>query len=159
MKWTFTLVCIVLCSILSAQSNAEKAIAAQLDHMKKAIHDKDFPAFESIFTDDALIYGTDPREAPFEEGAAMKSMEDLFAMEDRAYQYDMKERDIMVNPGQKTALVVEQGYHSILSNQMQARTIFQFVETDGKWLCNFFSAAMLPLNEELGKLNKALRED
>lgn len=159
MKMILTLACIALTSLLSAQTDAEKAIGAQLDQMRKAIHDKDFSTFTSIFTDDVAIYGTDPGEAPFETAAAMKSMEGLFAMDDVVYKYDLKERDIMVNADQKSALVVEQGYHSILGKNIQARTVYQFVDTDGTWRCNFYSLAMIPLNEKMKKLDMALGED
>lgn len=134
----------------------EAAIAAQLDQLGQAIKDKDFTAFKSIMTDDVMIYGTDPGEAPFETDVAMQSMEEMFAAEETLYTYDRTHRDIIVNPGGETALAVEQGYHSILGSNLQARAVMQFVPVGDTWKCNFYSVAMIPLNADLPKADAAV---
>lgn len=134
----------------------EAAVAAQLDKLSQAIKDKDFAAFKSVMTDDVKIYGTDPGEAPFETEAAMQSMEEMFAAEEAVYTYEMTHRDIIVNPGGATALAVEQGLHSILGSNIQARAVWQFVPVDDTWKCDFYSVAMIPLNADLPKVDAAV---
>ena len=47
-----------IASFLVAQSEAEKAIATQLNKLMQATIKQDFQAFKSVFTDDVTIYGT-----------------------------------------------------------------------------------------------------
>lgn len=145
--------------ITMAQSTAEKAIEAQLDKIIQAGKSKDFTTFRSVFTADVIIYGSDPGEAPFETGPAMKSMQELYAMEDMQVSFELKDRDILLTPGSESALVVEQGYHSLLSKNMQTRIVYQFKKVGGAWLCNFYSVAMTPLNEDLSKLDKIVTKN
>lgn len=154
-----TILLVFMGCFVMAQSTAEKAIEAQLNKAMKATAGKDFTAFRSVFTDDVKIYGTDPGEAPFETDAAMKSMEDLFAMEEMKVSFDLQHRDIIMSPDATSAIAVEQGFHSILSKNMQARAVYQFHKINDEWLCSFYSVAMIPLNENLPKVDKAVEKN
>lgn len=155
MRALLKILCLTISSFLVAQSAAEKAIATQLDKLKQATVNRDFQAFKSVFTDDVMIYGTDPGEAPYETDEAMKSMEDLFAMENLEIQVDLKQRDIMLRPDEKSALVIEQGYNSFLTKHIQIRITYQFVKEGSAWLCNFYNVALIPKNEDLQKVDMA----
>ena len=37
--------------------------------------------------------------------------------------------------------------HSILAKNQQARIVYHLVNVSGIWRCNFYSVAMIPLNE------------
>lgn len=154
MKTLFTFFFSVMTFMTMAQSSAEKEIEAQLDKIIQAGESKDFATFRAAFSEDVIIYGSDPGEAPFETGPAMKSMEELFAMEGMKLTFELKDRDIMLDSKSKSALVVEQGYHSLLSKNMQTRIVYQFKKKGNKWLCNFYSVGMIPLNQDLPKLDK-----
>jgi len=53
---------------------------------------------------------------------------------------------------------VEQGFHSVLGKNIQARIVYHLVNVSGTWRCDFYSVAMIPLNEELSKLDMALEK-
>lgn len=81
-------------------------------------------------------------------------MEGVFASKDIKLQFDLKKRNIIVAPDEKSALAIEQGFHSLLGQNMQARIVYQFTPVDGLWRCNFYSVAMIPLNKDLQKVDK-----
>ena len=105
MRTIILMACIAIISALCAQSADKKAIVAQLDKIAQAHKDKDYATFSPIFTDNILVYGTDPGEAPFAAGAVMKTMEDAFAVEDLTVKLEIKHRNTLVNADEKTALV------------------------------------------------------
>lgn len=48
--------------------------------------------------------------------------------------------------------------HSILAKNQQARIVYHLVNVSGTWRCNFYSVAMIPLNEEMSKIDMALEK-
>ena len=158
MRALITTALLACTSILFAQTGTEKAIKSQLGQMMLGIENKSFATFSSVFTEDVVIYGTAPGEAPFETEAAMQNMKGLFETPDFTYTYELKHRDIIVNPGNKTALVVEQGYHNLLGKNQQARVVYHFIHQGDEWLVNFYSIAMIPENADLSRIDKLLEK-
>lgn len=158
MRILMTAALIAITSLLSAQSNAEKAINATLDQLKAAIDAKDFAAFKAFYTEDVAIYGTDPDEAPFATAAAMKQMEGVFASDQVDYKYDLIGRDIHLMQGGKTAIVVEQGKSMLLSKNIPYRAVYHLTKSGGTWQINFHSIAFVPENEDVGKIDAAVEK-
>lgn len=155
MRILVTLSFLAVSSLLYAQSNAEKAITKTLDDLKTSVDNKDFEAFKSLYTDDVLIYGTDPGEAPFETAVAMQQMKNVFASDQINYTYELLDRDIHVMQGGKTAIAVEQGKTDMLGKNIQFRNVYHLTKSSGKWLINFYSVAMIPKNQDLQKVDAA----
>lgn len=141
---------------VNKMAETEKAIEVALDKIKASVDNKDIVSFKAAYTDNSLIYGTAPEEAPFEAGAVLQVMESIFASNEISYKYSVLERDILVQPDGKTAIAVEQGKSDLLSKNMQFRTVFHFIQSNGKWLVNFQSIAMIPENKDLKTLDAAL---
>jgi hypothetical protein len=55
-----------------------------------------------------------------------------------------------------SAIVVEQFYVALISRKIPVRFVYHLVKSDGAWLIDFASIAMIPKNEDISSLNKAL---
>lgn len=80
-------------------------------------------------------------------------MEGVFASKDIKLQFDLKKRNIIVAPDEKSALAISKAFILCLG-KICKRIVYQFTPVDGLWRCNFYSVAMIPLNKDLQKVDK-----
>jgi hypothetical protein len=70
--------------------------------------------------------------------------------------YSIEKREIRIAADGNSAIAVDQNFINFISPKIPARWVFHLVKTGDSWLIDFFSLSLIPDNEDLGKLNKAL---
>lgn len=139
-----------------SDADKEKAVIATLDQLKASMDQEDFEAFRAAMTEDVTVYGTAPEESPFDTEKVMADMEAVFESQEVSYQYSISNRDVHLLADGKSALAIEQGIANSLAKNIQFRTVYHFIEQDGKWLIDLYSIAMIPENKDLRILDAAL---
>ena len=134
---------------------SKREIVAVMDSVNNAFKSKDINLMLSFFTDDGMYYGTDPGEVwnkkKFTEEST-KTLKDSAAN----FSYDVKQRDIMLDDDANSAIVVEQFFIPMLSNKIMCRGIARLDRKGNTWRIDFYSWNMIPKNEDVPKINKAL---
>jgi hypothetical protein len=134
---------------------AGKAVAELFDTYAKATKEKDYVMLDSTLAADGLFLGTDPEEFWSKE----KMVEELKRMSGdstSSFDFTMDKREIRVSQDGIGAIVVEQSIIPVLSKEIYVRGVGHARIIDGRWKIDFFSWALIPRNEDMGKLNKAL---
>ena len=131
------------------------AISALFDKYNSAFNAKDAAAMATFLTEDALSCGTDPSEF-----WNKKQITDLwtqgFADTALKINYSYSKREIRVAADGNSAIVVEQSIMPFLSSKISLRKVCNAVKTNDNWMIDFISWNLIPLNEDIPKLNKAV---
>lgn len=144
--------------VATVDINAEKAaITEVMDKQYAAIKARDLDASAALLTDDALILGTDPKEF-WTKAQHVELGRQMFADTSLNFDFKPERRDIIVSSDGNSALVVEQTFVNFISPKIQTRSINHLVKTNGNWMIDFWSSNMIPRNEDLQVINKALLE-
>jgi ketosteroid isomerase-like protein len=134
----------------------EKAAVADLfDKYYSAINVKDAATLPTFLTEDVLVCGTDPSEFwnkaqitdAWTQGLADPTLE---------INITIGKREIRVADDGSSAIVVEQYIMPFLSSKIHIRTVSYAVKTNDKWMIDFMSFNLIPKNEDISKINKAL---
>ncbi len=135
---------------------AEKAAVADLfDKYYSAINAKDAATLATFLTEDVLVCGTDPSEFwnkeqitdAWTQGLADTTLE---------INITIGKREIRVADDGSSAIVVEQYIMPYISSKIHIRAVNYAVKTNDKWMIDFMSFNLIPKNEDISKLNKAL---
>lgn len=70
--------------------------------------------------------------------------------------YSIDKREIRISADGNSAISIEQCIVKNMSPKIPLRMVSHLVKTGNDWKFDFFSASLIPNNEDLGKLNKAL---
>jgi len=141
--------------IYEVREPAMVAVTALLDKYNSAFKAKDAPTLLSLLAEDGLFCGTDPSEiwnkkqtaAGFEQGFADPSM---------AIEYTVDKREILIAGDGHSAIAIEQFYSKIISPKISWRIVFHAVKSGQEWKFDFISWSLVPRNEDIGKINKAV---
>ena len=131
------------------------SIIKVLDSMHQGFRTKNFKLMESFLTEDGLYLGTDPTEI-----WSKKQLSQYFDKSNRNSKdltYNILSRTILPGKNFNTALCVEQYYLSTMSDKMMVRSISRLVKRDESWKISFYSWNFIPRNEDIKKLNEALK--
>ncbi|MFN8255965.1 MAG: nuclear transport factor 2 family protein [Bacteroidales bacterium] len=134
---------------------AKESVNKILDDYLKAWKLKDTKAIAELFSDDGLYLGTDPSEF-FDKKKMMEIFSQQFADTSVNYNYTVDKREIKIAKDGNSALVAEQFSITDFSSKIQIRLISQLIKVDNNWQYNFISFALIPKNEDLGKIFKAV---
>lgn len=135
---------------------AAKAVAALFDSYSKANRERDFVTLDSTFADDGLFLGTDPEE--FWDKAKILDMIKAMARDSVTFDVSMDKREIRISEDGMSAVVIEQSQIPLLSEEILVRGVGHARMIRGKWRIDFYSWSLIPQNEDLAKLNKAMRK-
>jgi uncharacterized protein (TIGR02246 family) len=164
MKKTFLIVFVV--AIVFACQPKTQPVVVDLNASKTEVNDlmekyltawnaKDTKTLASLITDDGLYCGTDPSEfmdkKTVSDGWAM-----AFADSTMNYAYTVDKREIRVVSDGNSAIGIEQFTMKVISPKIQARLVSHAVKTTDGWKFDFISWSLIPKNEDLGKLYKAM---
>lgn len=116
---------------------------------------KDAKTLASLITDDGLYCGTDPSEF-IDKKTVSDDWAMAFADSTMNYNYTVDKREIRVVSDGNSAIGIEQFTMKVISPKIQWRIVSHAVKTSGGWKLDFISWNMIPRNEDIGKLNKAL---
>ncbi len=134
---------------------AKDAVNTQLDNLHSAMKAKDIDAYMTFFTDDGLYCGTDPGEF-WDREQYLSSAAQMFANDSLVFNYSIDKREIRVDPDGNSATSVEQFIVKWFCPKIPIRIISHFVKIDDDWKIDFLSLSLVPKNDDMGKLNKAL---
>jgi len=128
------------------------------DSFYKAMTDKKGELMDSLFAENGLFLGTDPDEFWVKDTTLnmFKSMSEDTTLD---LTFTINKREIRVAPSGKSALVIEQYMYPFISESIQIRFIGRYVMTDTGWKIDFIDWAMIPENEDLPKINNALKAE
>jgi hypothetical protein len=131
-------------------------IATVLDSMHSAFQHRKFQKMMTYFSEDGYYLGSDPTEL-----WTKKHISDYFKPHETdsatVMPYDILKRDILLNEERNSAVVVEQYYLVKMSEKVMVRAISRVSRKESGWVIDFYSWNMIPKNEDLDKINGALK--
>ena len=165
MKRTFYLILFVVIIITACQTKtkivsvdtaaAKVAIISMLDRFSSAMKAKDSNAIMTLLTDDGLYCGTDSKEL-LNKADLLNVMNQVFADTSYSPIYSIDKREIRIANDGNSAIAVEQMFDKSFSQKIPFRMVYHLVKNNENWLFDFVSWNIIPNNEDLGKLSKAL---
>jgi ketosteroid isomerase-like protein len=135
--------------------SAKVAVSALFDKYNSAFLAKDANTLIALLTENALACGTDPSEF-WDKKQISAAWTQSFADTSLKISYSRDKREIRVSRDGNSAIVVEQFTFPLISPKISVRCIYYAVKYDEKWMVDFISWNLIPKNEDLAKLNKAL---
>jgi hypothetical protein len=72
------------------------------------------------------------------------------------FNFKIDKREIRISSDGNSAVVVEQYIANFISPKIPLRVDYHLVKNNDTWLIDYTSDNLIPYNEDLGKLNKAL---
>lgn len=136
-----------------AASKAE--VNTLMENIWTAWNAKDVNAVTSLITEDGLFCGTDPTEL-WDKKQISDLWKQFFADSTTNMVLKVNKREIRVVSDGKSALVMEQQISNQFTPKIQWRIVSHAVKKSDGWKLDFISWNMIPRNEDIGKLNKAL---
>ncbi len=132
---------------------AEAALSKLMNKLDAAIEANDISSMAPLFTEDALVCGTDPSEF-WNKQEFMGLWEQNPA--DSYPDFELiNDRKIALAPEGHSAVVVDQ-YIIELSPKIPWRQVYHCVKTNEGWLIYFMNVAFIPKNEDIKKINEAI---
>ncbi|MGZ3853071.1 MAG: nuclear transport factor 2 family protein [Flavisolibacter sp.] len=129
-------------------------VSALMDAVHNGLHKNDLAAIENSMAPDALILGTDPKEIwPFSQ--FKDTLKKFFA--DTSFHgmvYNVPAHEIRVNG--TSAVIIDQYQLNDLSKKVMTRNIAHARYENGKWVLDLMSWNLVPKNEDVRKIDKAL---
>lgn len=137
------------------KETATKEVSALFDSYAKATRDKDYVTLDSALAADGLYLGTDPEEF-WDKDKIMKMFRTIAKDTAARFEISMDKREIRISQDGMMAIVIEQSMIPILSEEIYVRGVGHARVINGKWKIDFYSWSLVPHNQDLAKLNKAL---
>jgi ketosteroid isomerase-like protein len=136
---------------------AKKEVSAMMDQFHATMFNKDASAQMSLLTEDGTFCGTDPGEV-----WDKKTLSDYMtkAFSDTAMvimPYTIDKREIKIDDDGQCAFILDQFTFDAISQKIPVRFTAHAVKQDDKWMIDFSSMALIPKNEDMMKLNEALK--
>jgi ketosteroid isomerase-like protein len=131
------------------------AVNALLDKYDSAFKAKDAPTLIALLAEDGLFCGTDPSEI-WDKKQISDGWKQYFADTSLLIDYTVDKREILIAEDGNSAIAIEQFYFKLFSPNIQWRTIFHAVKAGEGWKFDFISWNLIPKNEDIEKLNKAV---
>ena len=134
---------------------AKESVNALMEKYLTAWNGKDVNTLTSLLTEDGLFCGTDPTEL-MDKKTITDAWKQVFSDSTMKNTFTVDKRVIRVVSDGKSALVMEQHVSNPYTPKIPWRLIIQVVKTDDGWKIDFLSWNLIPKNEDIGKLAKAL---
>ena len=136
---------------------AKNAVNSLLDKYNSALKAKDMETVLNLMTDDGLYCGTDAKEVmnKMQVGEMMKQ-----TMQDSSFivDYTVDKREILVSPDGNSAVAIEQMIFKPFSAKMPIRMVYHLIREGDNWHFNFLCWNFIPDNDDLPKINEALKQ-
>ncbi len=130
------------------------AIEDMLGDFLNGMEAQDVDTMASFILEDALVCGTDPSEF-WNKEEIIDLWKQMLTESPIEFKY-IGDNVIKVAPDGNSAIVVNQFYIPIYSPNIPWRNVYSFAKVEDKWMISFWSTALIPKNEDLGAINKAL---
>jgi hypothetical protein len=137
------------------QEATKVAVVSILDKYHSSMFKKDTNNMLSLLAENGLYCGTDSKEF-LDKSAISNAMTQMFADTTLKVSYLIDKREVRIAADGNSAIAVDQFVMDFISPKIPVRWVFHLVKTGDIWLIDFASLSLIPNNEDLGKLNKAL---
>jgi uncharacterized protein (TIGR02246 family) len=143
--------------VIPVDLNAAKdAVTVLLDKFSSGMKSKDANALAAIFTDDCLVCGSDAKEL-LNKTDWTNMMVQSFADTAFKVNYNIDKREIRVSADGNSAVALEQMFFNVFSEKMPVRIVYHLLKDNSGWKFDFASFSFIPNNEDIEKLNNALK--
>ena len=158
-KIIYVLFILIAIGLISCQEKvdieAEKeAIENMITEFLDGMNNQDVEKMASFIQEDALVCGTDPSEFWNKENI-IEIWKEMLAESPIELNF-FGEKIIKIASDGNSAIAVEQFFIPIYSPNIAWRNVYSLTKSEGKWMISFWSTALIPKNEDLGTINKAL---
>jgi|SRR5664280_633675 hypothetical protein len=137
------------------QEAAKVAVVATLDKYHSGMIAKDAKIMMTMLADNGFYCGSDPKEF-YDKPTLSNEMTKMFADTTLKISYSINKREIRIAADGNSAIAVDQNVMNFISPKIPVRWVFHLIKTENNWLIDFFSVSLIPHNEDIGKINKAL---
>lgn len=137
------------------QNAVKAAVSATLDKYLSGMIAKDAKIMMPLLSENGLFCGTDSKEF-YDKPTLSGEMTKMFADTILKISYPIVKREILIAADGKSAIAIDQCFINFISPKIPARWVIHLTKTGENWLIDFFSLSLIPNNEDLGKLNKAM---
>ena len=134
---------------------AKVAVNALMENYLTAWNGKDVKTLTSLIDDGGMFCGTDPGEI-MDKKAISDAWKMAFADTALNNTFTVDKREIRVTSDGNSAIVMEQYVTNPYTPKIPWRLVCRAVKTVDGWKLDFISWCLIPKNEDIGKLNKAL---
>lgn len=134
-------------------AKAESEVKAILSQFHQTVKGKDATAMGGLLSETGLFCGTDPGEL-WSKTELVQVMGEMAEVEELQVDYTVDQQKIRVAADGQSAVVLEQMTIDFISPHIPIRQVYQFEKSNDQWLMNFFSVALIPLNDDLAKINE-----
>ncbi len=137
------------------QDAVKASVIAVLEKYSSAMKAKDVNLMMEQLAENGLYCGTDPQEL-YDKKTLGDNLTRMFADSTLNLNYSLLKQEIQVEADGNSAIAVNQALINAISPKIQVRSVYHLVKTTDKWLIDFFSLGLIPNNQDLDKLNKAM---
>jgi len=147
--------CTQVPTVKPLDENAAKAeLMKTMDSIDLAFKNKNLDAFMAFFDEKCMFYGTDPAEK-WDKKTFQAEMQKMFADSLFVPESTIRNREIyFLDNG--TAIAVAH-FNPGYSKNIQVRNTSHFMLKGDKWICDFTSYGLIPLNKDLEKINQLVK--
>jgi ketosteroid isomerase-like protein len=136
-------------------TTAKDAVAKILEKYHSAVNAREVNTLTDLLATDGLYCGTDSKEF-WDKPTYSNEMTKIFADTSNTMKYSIDKREIRIAIDGNSAISIEQCLVKNFSTKIPIRMVSHLVKTGNDWKIDFSSASLIPNNEDLAKLNKAL---
>lgn len=141
---------------VTVNADAEKAaITAFFDKYTTAMMAKDANAISAMLSENVLCCGTDPGEF-WDKKAMTDFWTNVAADTSVKVSYTIEKREIRLSSDGNSAVVIEQFIMPSLCPKIPVRSVYHMIKSGESWIFDLVTWNLIPKNDDLSKLNKAL---
>ena len=137
-------------------TESKDAVTRILEDHWSALKARDADAVIALVSEDFLSCGSDPKEF-WNKSEMYNTVKQMLASSEFIIDITVDKREIRIAKDGNSAIAFEQMYLIPFSQKIPVRTVYHFVKENNTWLIDFTSTGFIPNNDDIEKLNKALR--
>ena len=142
--------------IVPVDIDAEKAaVSALIDNLYAGIKAQDIDTLAALFSEDLLAIGSDPSE--FWNKQEIVALWGQMISETSPEINFIGDKVVKIAPDGNSAVAVVQYFVPMFSATMPFRSAYHLIKSNGEWKIFCSNVAFVPKNEEIPKLNDALK--
>lgn len=133
----------------------EDEVTKVLDAHWSALKAKDADAVIALVSEDFLSCGSDPDEF-WNKTDMYNTVKQMLTNSELKIDITIDKREIRITKDGNSAIAFEQMFLIPFSRKIPVRTVYHLVKVNKTWLIDFSSTGLIPNNNDIEKLNKAL---
>ena len=123
-----------------------------MDEFGEGLKVKDAAIIDKMMSEGGLFLGTDPSEF-LNKQDMVEAMKQMYTNEGLDFNFTLNKRETRIYDNGNAAIVIEQSIIPFISSHMPVRTVYYLIKAIDTWEIDFYSAAMILVNEDLPKIN------